>query len=321
MQMEKLTREHKSMITEAVNQWLDPNVKEHSQNRLSELSKVNPAYISAIKNGNFSIDSGETKGNISDAQFHRLADVLDVKFDGGLLWPELHNYKRIERLSRKAQNRKIRVILDGPTGQGKTFTLEKFSKRNNYVIYVKCTMNMTAKNLVDAILQRLNVHDKIRGLHEKLETIRRIVLSRQGYLIIIDEAEVVKPGIYAVIKDVSDFVQNKAGMVICGFGLVKKLDRLAAKGKPGYPQLRRRFFGNVEELGKVTEQEIVDILIAEGITNKGAQNVIADQVDDLDKLAQWVTDIKDWQKREGKKITGEEVCRLFNIRGLNMKAA
>lgn len=319
--MEKLEREHKLMITEAVNQWLDPANKEHSQSKLAEQSRVNPAYISAIKNGIFTSGSGsEQQANIGDAIFHRLADFLDVKFEGGLFWGELYNYKRIEKLCRKAQTKRIREIIDGPTGQGKTFTLEKYSKRNNYVIYVKCTMNMTAKNLVDAILNRLNVHDRIRGLHEKLETIRRIVTGRQGYLIIIDEAEVVKPGIYAVIKDVSDFVQNKAGMIICGFGLVAKLDRLAGKGKPGYPQLRRRFFGNIEVLNSVSDQEIVEILISEKIHNKGAQNVIVSQCADLDKLAQWVGDIKDWQKREGKQITGEEVCKMFAVRGL-MKSA
>lgn len=317
--MEKLSREHKQMVTEAVNQWIDPNNNERSGNKLADLARISSAYVSRIKDGTYSFKNGETESQIGDQAFHRLADYLDVKFEGGLYWPMIRNYSRIERICRKAQKKAIRYTIDGPTGQGKTFTLEKFSKKNEYVIYVKCTMNMTAKNLVDAILNKLNVHDNpVRGVHEKLELIRKIVTGKKGYLIIIDEAEVVKPGIYSVIKDISDFIQNKSGMIICGFGLINKLDRLASREKPGYPQLRRRFFGNIETLGKVTDSEVVDICLNEGINNKTAQNVIVSQCEDLDKLAQWIADIKEWQKSEGKKITGHEVCAVFGVQSFKV---
>jgi len=318
--MEKLNREHKQMITEAINAWIDPKNPERSQNKLAEGSKVNVAYVSRIREGLFTTDVSGREATIGDASFHRLADFLDVKFEGSLYWPNLRNTQRIERICRKAQRKAIRYIIDGPTGQSKTFSLEKYSKRNNYVCYVKLTQNMTAHNLVDSIMQALNIHGNIRGIHAKLEAIRKVVV-RSGYLIVFDEAEVVKPGIYAVIKDVSDFIHGKAGMIICGFGLIAKLDRLAQRERAGFPQLRRRFFGNIEFLGSVSEQEIVEVCVAEGITNKGAQNVILHECADLDKLAQWVADIKDWQKSEGKKITGEEVARLFGVRGMNLKAA
>ena len=153
--MEKLSREHKQMITDAVNNWIDPNNNERSGNKLAELSRVNQAYISRIKDGNYTFEGGEGRvSQIGDQAFHRLADFLDVKFEGGLYWPTIRNYTRIERICRKAQKKAIRYTIDGPTGQSKTFTLEKFSKKNEYVIYVKCTMNMSAKNLVDMNLAR-----------------------------------------------------------------------------------------------------------------------------------------------------------------------
>jgi DNA transposition AAA+ family ATPase len=318
--MEKLNREHKQMITDAINNWIDPKNPERSQNKLAEGSRVNVAYISAIKNGDYSTNAGGRDAQISDAHFNRLADFLDVKFEGGFYWTFIKNTTRIDRLCRKTQRKAITSILDGPTGQSKTFTLEKYSKRNYSVVYVKLTQNMTANNLVDDILEKLNVHAPIRGIHEKLKAINKVVV-KGGYLIIFDEAEVVKPGIYAVIKDVSDSVKNKAGLVVCGFGLINKLEKLANKEKAGFPQLRRRLFGNIEVLGKVTENEIVEICLYEGITNKGAQNLIVHNCEDLDKLAQWIDDIKQWQKAEGRKISGEEVARMFGIRGLNMKAA
>ncbi len=320
--MEKLNREHKQMVTDAVNNWIDPANAERSQNKLADASKVNAAYISQIKQGIYTLNSGRGEDSqIGDNTFHKLADFLDVKFYGGLFWPELRNYTRIDKICRKSQRKAIRYIIDGPTGQGKTFTLEKYSKLHSYVVYVKCTMNMSAKDLVNTLMDEMKIHGTYRGVHEKLEAIRKRIHGQRGYLIIIDESEVVKPGIYAVIKDISDFVQNKAGMVICGYGLIGKLERLAGKQKAGFPQLRRRFFGNIENLAAVSEQEVVEICVREGITNKGAINVVVSECKDLDKLSQWIADIKDWQKQEGRKMTGEEVAKMFGVRGLNMRAA
>lgn len=318
--MEKLNREHKQMITDAINTWIDSKNPERSQNKLADGSRVNVAYISRIREGHYTQEVSGREVTIGDASFHRLADFLDVKFEGALHWPSIRNTQRIERICRKAQRKAIRYIIDGPTGQSKTYTLEKYSKKNNSVVYVKLTQNMTAHNLVDSIMNELNIHGNYRGIHAKLEAIRKTVV-KSGYLIVFDEAEVVKPGIYAVIKDVSDFIHNKAGMIICGYGLIAKLDRLASRDKAGFPQLRRRFFGNVEYLGHITESEIIEVCVQEGITNKGAQNVIIHECADLDKLAQWIADIKDFQKAEGKKITGEEVARMFGVRGSTLKAA
>lgn len=321
--MEKLNREHKQMITEAVSKWIDAANPERSQNKLAEASKVNPAYVSQIKQGIYTISAGgrDTDSHIGDNTFHKLADFLDVKFDGGLFWPELRNFMRIERICRKAQRKAIRYIIDGPTGQGKTFALEKVAKKFSYVVYVKATRNMSANDLVEALLIEMGISGNFRGIHQKIQAIGKKTNNQRGILVIIDELEQVRPAVYAVIKDVCDAVQGRAAMVICGFGLIEKLDRLAGRQRAGFPQLRRRFFGNIENLGSVTEQEIVEICTKEGITNKGAINVIVHECEDLDKLSQWIADVKDFQKAEGRKITGEEVIKLFGVKGLNMRNA
>jgi hypothetical protein len=320
--MEKLTREHKQMVTDAVNAWIDPNNPDRSQNKLAEASKVNAAYISQIKLGKYTISAGgrDVDSNIGDNTFHKLADFLEIKFDGGLLWPSLRNFTRIEKICRKAQRKAIRYIIDGPTGQGKTFALERVAKKFSYAIYVKATRNMSANDLVEAILNEMGIAGNFRGIHQKIQAIGKKVNNQRGILIMIDELEQVRPAVYAVIKDVCDVVQGKGAMVICGFGLVNKLDLLAGKQRAGFPQLRRRFFGNVELLSEVSEQEVVDICVSEGITNKGAINVIVHECKDLDKLSQWIADIKDFQKQEGRKITGDEVVRMFGVKGLKMAA-
>lgn len=317
-----LTRTHKQQITEAVNSWIDDKNPARSGNKLAEKAGINNAYISKIKNGVYEIEAGSGRTTqISDAYFHRIADAIGIRFDGQLHWDFIQNFKTIQRACRKAQKNAIREVIQGWTGMGKTYALESYAMTNDYVLYVKATMNMSSKDLLDAILDKMGVQNPIRGNHAKLEMIKHVISQRKGWLIIIDETEVVRAGIYQVLKDISDWTQNKAGFIICGMDLINKLDRMAAKNKPGFPQLRRRFFGNkIVTASKLSESEIVSVCEFEGITNRSAQNVLAQYVTDLDMLSQYVSDIKDWQKQNAKKMTGQEVIEFFSLNNLTKAA-
>ena len=317
-----LTRTHKQQITDAVNSWIDEKNPARSGNKLAEKTGINNAYISKIKNGTYEIEVGNGRlSQISDAYFHRIADAIGIRFDGQLHWDFISNFKTIQRACRKAQKNAIREVIQGWTGMGKTYALESYAMTNDYVLYVKATQNMSSKDLLDTILDKMGVHNPVRGNHSKLEMIKRAINARKGWLIIIDETEVVRPGIYTVLKDISDWTQNKAGFIICGMDLIDKLDKLASRNRSGFPQLRRRFFGNkIVTASRLSENEIVQVCDHEGISNKGAQNVLAEYVTDLDMLAQYVADIKDWQKANEKKITGNEVIQLFSLNNLSKAA-
>jgi DNA transposition AAA+ family ATPase len=311
-----VTLTQKQQVSEAVRGWIDEKNPARSGNKLAEKSGVSNAYVSKIKNGEFDYEVNNRLFTISDAAYHRIADALGLRFDGQLHWDFLHNFRLVQRVCRKAQRRCLRYILDGWTGQGKTYSLEHYAVTTDYSLYVKCTQNMTAKGLLDTILERLGQHDLIRSNYDKIERIRRVLLNRKGYLIIIDEAEVVKPGIYAVIKDIADFTNGKCGFVLCGMELIKKLEALAGRHKPGFPQLRRRFFGNQAEVQHLSQAEIIQVCEFEKVTNKGAQNILATTVKDLDMLSQYIADIKEWQQANDKKITGPEVVQLLGLQYL-----
>ena len=180
---------------------------------------------------------------IKDAYFQRISDAIGLRLDDTLHWDFIDNFKRITRACRKAQKHAIRSVIDGGTGMGKTHTLEHYAATNDYVLYVKCTQNMSAKDLLEEILEKLGIHQVIRGNHAKLRYIKNAIINRKGYLIIIDEVEVVKAGIYGIIKDLSDWAHRRAGFIICGMNIISKLDNLASREKAGFPQLRRRFSG------------------------------------------------------------------------------
>ena len=318
----QLSLDQKRELSEAVNRWIDESNPARSGNKLAEKAGVNPSYISHIKSGKFQFQSGDRIVVIKDSYFQRIADAIGHRLDERLHWEFIDNFKKITKACRKAQKRAIRMVIDGWTRMGKTHSLEHYNATNDYVLYVKCTQNMSSKDLLDEIPHALGVHDGIRGNHNKLRTIKGMITRHKGYLIIIDEVEVVKPGIYGVLKDISDWAHGKAGFVICGMDIINKLDKLATLRKPGFPQLRGRFFGNkVLTASTLTQAEVVNVCEHEGISNTGAQNVMAQFVTDLDMLAQYVADVKDWQEANRKKITGRELAELLEINVTSFKAA
>ena len=318
--MQNLTLQNKRIVTEAVVAWVDENNPARSGNKLADKSGINPSYLSHIKAGKYQFKNGDRDIVIKDSYFHRIADAIGLRLDDTLHWDFIGNFKKIQRACRKAQKNAIREVIDGWTRMGKTHALEHYAATNDYVLYVKCTQNMTAKDLLEEILNSLGVHDVIRGNHAKLRAIKNIVTNRKGYLVIIDEVEVVKAGIYGILKDISDWAHRKAGFIICGMDIIRKLDKLAAAHKPGFPQLRGRFFGNqVVTASKLSQAEIIEVCEYEKITNKGAQNVLAQYVTDLDMLSQYVADIKTWQEQNGK-ITGPGVIELLDLNVTSFKS-
>lgn len=317
--------EQKQQISEAVNQWIDEKNASRSAAKLSEKSGVNTAYISRIKNGEYEIQSGGGRITaINDSHFFKLAEAIGLKLDNEFKWDFLSSYKMGYRVLRKAQRKQLRCMVDADTGQGKTFVAKWYNRENDYVLFVECTRNMTGKALINTICEKLGIELPARTTpFEKLELIKKVITNRRGYLIAFDQVgkNEVKPSIYQVLMDIAVAIEGKAAMVISGYKVSEMLQHQYNKHVPGMRQLARRFLANTYELPQLTTHEVQLVCEHEGITNKGAINVLQKHVRDVDMLTQYVTDILDWQQKEGRKITGEEVVILFGIKYTTLKAA
>lgn len=317
--------ETKQQITEALNGWIDEKNQQRSARALSDKTGVNTAYISRIKNGEYEIQSGGGRITaINDSHFFKIAEGIGLKLDNEFKWDFLASYKMGYRILRKAHRKQLRTMIDGDTGQGKTFLQKWYNLENEYVLLIECTRNMTGKGMINLICDKLGIELATRVTpFEKLEKIKKVLAHRRGYLIMIDQAgkAEVKPSIYSVIMDIAVAVEGKAAMVITGYKITEMLQNMYDRHVPGFRQLARRFKSNAYELPELTPTEIEKVCEHEGITNKSAKNVLMKYVKDLDMLASKVRECLDLQEKEGRKITGEEVLDLLNIDVLNLKVA
>ncbi|TAE62453.1 MAG: ATP-binding protein [Bacteroidetes bacterium] len=301
----------KEQITAAVNEWIDTNNPDRSGQKLSEKAGINISYISNIKNGSYFI--GATP--IKDEYFIKIAVAMGFKIEETELHFETENFKLVQNVCKSAQQKRKIVLLDSEeSGLGKTYGLEHYATYNDKVLYIKCTSSMGAKDLLDEIIYKLSIKDAPKGAKAKIDAIRDKVLSTPGYLIIIDEAEDIKISLYKILKEIIDFTYMKCALVVSGMSLTNKIERLARKERPGFPQLKRRLFANQAKLRMITNKEKADICQAYNISAKSAIQWFQKQVHDYQMFAEYIKDVLDFVKKHPQTVVDEEFLRgLFSI--------
>lgn len=305
----------KIKISEGFNKWLEENPTDRKVKAFARDNNLNEAYVSFVKNGIYSVPNkkGGKDTVIADQYFYRIAEAIGLmhRSHTGAHW-ETNNFKEISRMCKRAQNKRMRYLLDGDTGHGKTYALDYFQIHADKTIYIKVTRTMTERNLLEAILKKLGHRDFPRGNREKINAINYALTGHPGFLLIIDEAEYLRASLYHVIKEIADFTENKCGFVLAGFQLVEKINKLAIKKREGFPQLKRRFFPNRMMLpNRIENTEKRMICDASDITEKTAINVICEYCNDFDMLSQVVGDVIAWQNSNSRKMTGNEIMVMF----------
>lgn len=298
----------KQQIYEAVINWIEPGNNDRSAEKLSVKSGVSTSYISHIKRGLFSI--GNTQ--ISDATFIKLAIALGIKASNELHW-ETKNFVFIQKVCARTQESSKIVLLDSErSGLGKTYALEYYSTYHDRVLYIKCTKSMSPKDMLNEILHKLHINEIPTGLKDKIDAIRNKVLSVENYLIIIDEAEIVKNSIYLLIKEIIDFTYRKCAVIVSGLGLNQKLKKYADKNKEGFPQLRRRL-SIVCMVTSIDNLEMINLLNSEGITATSAHRWFVRNVTDYQALTEYVMDAKELAARTSRNIDGVFLKEAFGL--------
>lgn len=283
-----------------------------SQNALAEKAGINKAYMSKMLAGVFVFENaGRTPSPISDENFYKLANAAEFLLE---YVPHFKNdnYARIMNACSLAQNNHRRVLVDSrESGLSKTYTLEKYAREYEDVLYVKCTSLMKGKDLIQLLLDKLRISFATRASNtEKLEAITSKMLT-PGFLIILDEFENVAPDMFRVLKDIEDATYNKCGLVLCGMGITQELENASKRQKKLGPQLWRRFRGNRIKLGGFKKQYVIDGCADCDITDGQVVQYLCDRVLDFAMLAEYVKDIHTYLVNKGEAVNIDNVKYLF----------
>lgn len=303
-----MTQEIKEQIMQAVREYMQENSL--SANEFSNLSEINPGYISNMLKNEFTI--GEKKTPIAPRWFKKAAIAIDFKIEPvnieTMMTPQ---FKMITSTLEKCKEHSECAMLIGGTGIGKTYAVDRFCKRHPQHTY-RLTVSY-AHTWATIVLDMLNVLglDERWRTKNKLELIGREMkkLNERGEqpIIILDEAENLKLGVIRVLKGLYDQVKDNASIVIIGTPeLQKKLDRLKEKGTDGVPQFCRRFKAGTRHLPEASDY---DMFLNKYVQDAGLRKLLLRISNNYGELVDYLLPVMREAKEQGKPLN-ESFFRL-----------
>jgi uncharacterized protein YaeQ len=289
-----ITNSQKMQVIDHLNRWIVPSRKDKSGSALARRTNISGSYISQLKNGKTTTATGTV---IPDGYYLRLAKEMGLDLKDRPRW-STNQFEAITGWCDVVQADARRLIIDGPVRMGKTYSLEWYSTHYDQVLYVKAVSTMRKRDLLMEIVNRLNIEVKAKGDKALMDSIRTKLTEETGWLIIIDEAELISSSLWYAIKEIEDFSRDLAGVIVCGAGIINQINHKANREKKGFPQIRGRFFTSILRIEGLHRDELKSILTGAGITDKAVIGWFTAHVTDYDMLSQYMVDLR--KMTEGK---------------------
>lgn len=306
--MAKLTQIQKlDQIPSAIEAYLSEN--ETTQVALAKLAGIDKAYVNQIAKGNEFIG----KAKIADKYYEAIALAIGFKLEK-TYWNHFNtfNFKQSIITFENAREKKIRLGIDGDTGLGKSYAAEKYKQKYpSQVFLVKCSGIENSKEF--AINFAIEVGVATTGTKGAIVKRACDKLNNLGNdpVLIIDEFENSKAGNIPTVKAIADMLQGRAAIIVIGIDVQKMLSKAAEKRKNGFIQTNRRWSFGWTYLDPSISEDIENICIELGITNKPAINWLKARVKDFDSLRNVCTTTLEEAEKTGQEVTISLLNELF----------
>ncbi len=242
-------------------------------------------------------------------------------------WQYLPTKQSKEILSEliEAKEQQKALLLISNTGLGKTKTIEMFMRKNAEHTY-KITVGDSFKlpDVVDAIIEQLNIDFYARkkegnAIKGKLTAIAKRLKELQSDnhlpMIVIDEAENLKPSVLKMIKELYDAIHDYASIVLIGTEqILDSILNRRNKNRQSVPQLWRRFKAGTRYISPLKKDRdfkpFFDLYIP-GQTS--LQGLIISLADNYGELHDFLDPVLIKASKTGKEVTEEYFCLIHKL--------
>ena len=216
---------------------------------ISRFTSYSAPTISQALSGTYGAD--QDKINDALARFYRHWIATNAVVETGVV-------KTIHATMLLAWKRKEIARITGAFGRGKSKATSRFVALNSdYSSYVELTSTTSPVSILHRIAEALHIESQMSGsADDKLNTIIR-ALQRKPRLLVIDEADNLKPRTLAVLKDIHGGESaERCAIVLIGTDRLKKIlqDPLL-----GYLRRRIRISREIGEITLPEAKKIVDM--------------------------------------------------------------
>ncbi|WP_271783902.1 ATP-binding protein [Aquimarina algiphila] len=270
----------KQQIAQAVKEFMDTHGIKQSD--IARKSGVRQEYLTNIlkKDSDFTYDAGKNgTGFIPVRHFNKLAEFIGFQIQKQYwqLQPTEQTANILATLKDAKEYGYTNVII-GETGCGKSFTCKLFAKKNPidvFIITIGSSDNIgdMLDKVMDAINLRITSRTKSKKIREIIKKLRYLKDTGHSPMIIFDEAEYMKQPALCSMKELYDNLVNHCSIILVGTDqLVRNIEVMKKRNKPGIPQLYRRIKFGIRQLPSVDRsfalflQDIEDIKVRNFLT-------------------------------------------------------
>lgn len=321
----QLSEDIKKQIIEAVKTYAiakgmtNPKTGNIHGTNLGKFLDISVSYMSYILNDKWNeIKAGDSTIQLPDHHFLKMADKVGYKMEQ-LVWKHFDNDNFImaDNFFAYCREKKAYGIIDAEVGTGKTYSAEQYLKENPLGTYL-----VTCDEFMAATQFGLELNKKVggfqpRNLYQIVQNIEyelgKKIAKGITPIIIVDEAENLKPKSYGAIKALCDRLLGKVAIVLIGANDYEKtLKRRAVRQMACFPQIYSRFKGNIKYLHQLAKPDLVEVCNQLGIKDRAVHNYLISITDNWRDLKQHIEKIFDEHLDTGEPITLVMVQRLFD---------
>lgn len=279
----------------------------------SDINRIVTALRDKLERTNTSANNAATQMGVSGAL---LSNMLNGKHDkiSDRMWRtigawagvettqwhirETANLTSICAMCQDAKDNNRLLAVSDRTGLGKTTALEYYAGQHANTWYVLCTVTMTRKDFLAAIMQAMGIMGD-GSIHQRTTAIIHRLMETESPLLILDDAVKLSDPCIRLIQVIRDGSKNRAGIVIAGpENLYTRIHTGAQRDRYGYRELRRRI-GYWHKLQPIGRQWLKAVCADYGITDQRATTLVGRMADDYGTLRELLTN---WERadREGR---------------------
>ena len=260
---------------------------EADKTRLGSYAKVatkcgiSETTISQLRNGKYATDG--------DDIWYKIATALGVSLQESA-WAivQITNTRLIHAMLDSAKSRSLFIGISHKAGSGKSAATTTFETANKATgVFRLACREWGRREFLFRLCQCLGIDSERKYSTSDdgmIEAISDFFNQRSGIrpLLILDEADKLKPFALRSLIPIYNECENRLGLVICGCdNLEMEFNRGVRYNKKGYDEMASRFGRKFIHLTGCTEGDVSRICAANGITSGKAQKAIFEECDPI----------------------------------------
>jgi type II secretory pathway predicted ATPase ExeA len=273
---------NRNAIISHIERWKE---KLGSYSAVAKKVNINVGALSTIMAGKYGAD--ETK------MLQRIAAALDYKDNDWKIVRSAGNYLYTERIFQDAKQESMWFAISNKAGSGKTAAMEDLYNQDHSgaVIFIQAE-EWSGRAFMIRLIRKTMGEQALKGGYKTITEMLDMVvnyfndMSLNRPILLIDEADKLRPAALRLLIPLYNRTEDRLGVILSGTENLEKEIRAGVRlHKKGYDELESRFGRSYMHLPGTTENDIIQICLANGLADQEAQARVWGELEKIKRQA------------------------------------